>query len=99
MRDKYNVLQLPPEVRNEAVISLIESARMNQSRFSSLPERIEKYEVTFEEDDQSQAVPQQIPGLGAAQRLIEQDRARKDSSSSKRSHGGDSSKRKHTSSK
>eukprot|EP00475_Leptophrys_vorax_P006353 TRINITY_DN13920_c0_g1_i1.p1 TRINITY_DN13920_c0_g1~~TRINITY_DN13920_c0_g1_i1.p1 ORF type:complete len:517 (-),score=126.83 TRINITY_DN13920_c0_g1_i1:54-1496(-) len=77
MRDKYNVLQLPADVRNEAVMMLKEASRHDIHR-SKLPPRIENYEITIEDETQQDTGPEQIPGLGNAIRLLEKERQRKE---------------------
>lgn len=74
--DKYNVLQLPPEIRDKAVRELQETAHLSSaSRQGSLPERIANYQFSGEANvDVAEA--KSIPGLGSAGVYMEKIRRR-----------------------
>lgn len=76
MTDKYNVMMLPPQDRNDAVISLKEAAEFSAGtgRASQLPSRIMRYEVSMENEDEEMDKSnstQQLPGMGSADRLLQ----------------------------
>jgi hypothetical protein len=73
MRDKYNVNQLPEELKYEAMLEIREAALLNPTRFGKLPAALEGFEaLEAQQNEAEQAGPDgaplvAIPGMGGAQ--------------------------------